>query len=218
MYFFFLVIPRTSQGIYPALPPCTPPGPQPSAPPLTDEGYTSAGENGRGVIRPHSDSPFIRSVRMKGEEEEEMDEEAAISALVSFRNTRREISTVTTFEDEDEDVAVKTFTTSTPTTPAAAPRPDHPPRIVSRRVLPMDTPRPRPIHRASAALGAPPRGGEDQSSSEDELPDIPESPASPTYSDITVLRLVSLLIFFLMFFYNVYIFFLHVTFMIFFIF
>ena len=60
----------------------------------------------------------------------------------------------------------------------------------------MDTPRPRPLHRASAALGAPPRD-RDQSSSEEEgeLPDIPESPASPTYSDITVRRLVSLLIF-----------------------
>ena len=60
----------------------------------------------------------------------------------------------------------------------------------------MDTPRPRPIHRASAALGAPPRD-EDQSSSEEEgeLPDIPESPASPTYSDVTVRRLVSFLIF-----------------------
>ena len=192
--YFFLVIPRTSQGIYPALPPCTPPpGPQPSAPPLTDEGYTS-GENGRGVVRPHSVSPFTRNVRLKAEEEE-MDVEAAISALVSFRDTRREISTVTTFGDED--VAVKTFRTSTPTTPAAAPRPGHPPRIVSRRVLPMDTPRPRPLHRASAALGAPPRD-RDQSSSEEEgeLPDIPESPASPTYSDITVHRLVSLLIFF----------------------
>ena len=213
------MIPRTSQGIYPALPPCTPPpGPQPSAPPLPDEGYTSAGENGRGVIRPHSDSPFIRHVRLKAEEEEEMDVEAAISALVSFRNTRREISTVTTFGDEDEDVAVQTFRTSTPTTPAAAPRPDHPPRIVSRRVLPMDVPRPRPIHRASAALGAPPRDeGQSSSEEEGELPDIPESPASPTYSDITVHRLVFLFDFFPDVFYNVYIF-LHVTFMIFFIF
>ena len=203
---FFLVIPRTSQGIYPALPPCTPPpGPQPSAPPLPDEGYTSAGENGRGVIRPHSDSPFIRNVRLKAEEEMELDEEAAISALVSFRDTRREISTVRTFGDEDEDVAVQTFRTSTPTTPAAAPRPDRPPRIVSRRVLPMDVPRPRPIHRASAALGAPPRD-EEQSSEEEELPDIPESPASPTYSDITVRRLVFSFDFFLDVFYNVYIF------------
>ena len=204
--YFFLVIPRTSQGIYPALPPCTPPpGPQPSAPPLPDEGYTSAGENGRGVIRPHSDSPFIRNVRLKAEEEMELDEEAAISALVSFRDTRREISTVRTFGDEDEDVAVQTFRTSTPTTPAAAPRPDRPPRIVSRRVLPMDVPRPRPIHRASAALGAPPRD-EEQSSEEEELPDIPESPASPTYSDITVRRLVFSFDFFLDVFYNVYIF------------
>ena len=194
MCIFFLVIPRTSQGVYPALPSCTPPpGPHPSAPPLPDEGYTS-GENGRGVIRPHSVSPFSRNVRLKAEEEE-MDVEAAVSALVSFSDTRREISTVTTFGDED--VTVKTFRTSTPTTPAAAPRPDRPPRIVSRRALPLDTPRPRPLHRASAALGAPPRDREDQSSSEEEeealgeeLPDIPESPASPTYSDITVRRLV----------------------------
>ena len=135
----------------------------------------------------------------------ELDEEAAISALVSFRDTRREISTVRTFGDEDEDVAVQTFRTSTPTTPAAAPRPDRPPRIVSRRVLPMDVPRPRPIHRASAALGAPPRD-EEQSSEEEELPDIPESPASPTYSDITVRRLVFSFDFFLDVFYNVYIF------------
>ena len=61
----------------------------------------------------------------------------------------------------------------------------------------MDVPRPRPIHRASAALGAPPRDeGQSSSEEEGELPDIPESPASPTYSDITVLRLVSLFDFF----------------------
>ena len=188
------MIPRTSQGMYPALPPCTPPGAQPSAPPLPDEGYDSCG-NSRGIVRPHSVSPFTRNVRLKGEEEEEMDVEAAISALISFSDTRREISTVSVFGEEG--VTVRTFRTSTPTTPAAAPRPDHPPRIVSRRVLPLDTPRPRPLHRASAALGAPPRDGENESSSEEEgeLPDIPESPASLTYSDITVRRLVYFLIF-----------------------
>nr|XP_022303271.1 uncharacterized protein LOC111110901 [Crassostrea virginica] len=174
--------------MYPALSPSTPPGVQPSAPPLPDEGYDSSG-NSRGIVRPHSISPFTRNVRSKGDEEEQMDVEAAISTLVSFSNTRREISTVSTFGEED--VAVRTFSTSTPTTPAAAPRPEHPPRIVSRRVLPLDTPRPRPLHRASAALGAPPRDGNESSSEEEgELPDIPESPASPTYSDITVRRLV----------------------------
>ena len=200
------MIPRTSQGMYPALPPCTPPGAQPSAPPLPDEGYDSSG-NGRGIVRPHSMSPFTRNVRLKGEEEEEqMDFEAAISTLVSFSDTRREISTVSTFGEED--VAVRTFRTSTPTTPAATPRPEHPPRIVSRRVLPLDTPRPRPLHRASAALGAPPRDGDESSSEEEgELPDIPESPASPTYSDITVRRLVYFFDFFpKRCFYDVYIF------------
>ena len=188
MCIFFLVIPRTSQGMYPALPPSTPPGAQPSAPPLPDEGYDSSG-NGRGIVRPHSISPFTRNVRSKGDEEEQMDVEAAISTLVSFSSTRREISTVSTFGEED--VAVRTFRTSTPTTPAATPRPEHPPGIVSRRVLPLDTPRPRPLHRASAALGAAPRDGNESSSEEEgELPDIPESPASPTYSDITVRRLV----------------------------
>ena len=180
--------------MYPALPPSTPPGAQPSAPPLPDEGYDSNGNGGRGIVRPHSISPFTRNVKLKGEEEEEqMDFEAAISTLVSFSSTRREISTVSTLGEED--VAVRTFRTSTPTTPAATPRPEHPPRIVSRRILPLDTPRPRPLHQASAALGAPPRDGDESSSSEEELPDIPESPASPTYSDITVHRLVYFLIF-----------------------
>ena len=53
--------------MYPALPPPTPPGAQPSAPPA-DEGYDSGG-NSRGIIRPHSISPFTRNVKSKGEEE-----------------------------------------------------------------------------------------------------------------------------------------------------
>ena len=185
--YFFLVIPRTSQGMYPALPNPTPPPVRPSAPPA-DEGYDSSGNGGRGIIRPHSISPFTRNVKSKGEEDEEMDIEAAISTLVNFSSTRREVATINTFGEEN--VAVKTFRTSTPTTPVAAPRPEHPPRIVSRRILPVDTPRPRPLHRASAALGAPPQDGYESSEEEEELPDIPEPPASPTYSDVTVHRLV----------------------------
>ena len=70
----------------------------------------------------------------------------------------------------------------------------------------MDTPRPRPIHRASAALGAPSRDEYQSSEEEEELPDIPESPASPTYSDITVRRLVYFFLIKKDVFYNVYIF------------
>ena len=174
--YFFLVIPRVVVPPTPALP---------SAPPA-DEGYDSGGNGGRGTIRPHSVSPFTRNVRPKGEEnedEEMVDFDAAIACLVNL-STRREVTTMNSFGEEN--VTVRTF--STPTTPAATPRPEHPPRIVSRRILPIDTPRPRPLHRASAALGAPPR--DENSSEEEELPDIPESPASPTYSDVTVHRLV----------------------------
>ena len=142
--YFFLVIPRVVVPPTPALP---------SAPPA-DEGYDSGGNGGRGTIRPHSVSPFTRNVRPKGEEnedEEMVDFDAAIACLVNL-STRREVTTMNSFGEEN--VTVRTF--STPTTPAATPRPEHPPRIVSRRILPIDTPRPRPLHRASAALGAPP--------------------------------------------------------------
>ena len=118
--YFFLVIPRTSQGMYPALPP-TPPGAQPSAPPA-DEGYDSGG-NSRCIIRPHSISPFTRNVKPKGEEEDEQMDFDAITCLLNF-STRREVTTVNSFGEEN--VTVRTF--STPTTPAAAPRPEHPPQ------------------------------------------------------------------------------------------
>ena len=132
----------------------------PSAPPA-DEGYDSGGNGGRGTIRPHSVSPFTRNVRPKGEEnedEEMVDLDAAIACLVNL-STRREVTTVNNFGEEN--VTVRTFSTpttpaATPTTPAATPRPEHPQRIVSRRILPIDTPRPRPLHLTSAALGAPP--------------------------------------------------------------
>ena len=80
-----------------AVVPPTPPPALPSAPPA-DEGYDSTGESGRGVVRPHSVSPFVRNVRIKtqeDEEEEQMDFDA-ISTLLDFA-TRKEISTVNSF-------------------------------------------------------------------------------------------------------------------------
>ena len=127
----------------------------------------------------------------------------AISCLLNFASrdipenqTPQAIATVTSFSTSGAsgtsgDVMVRTFLASTPKTPAAAPRPERPPRISSRRVLPVDTPRPRAVRSSppSAALGAPPPTGE-EADEEMELPDIPDTPASPAASDITVLRLV----------------------------
>ena len=108
-------------------------------------------------------------------------------------------------------VMVRTFSTSPPATPAAAPRPDHPPPVISaRRSGHLVRPRPlrrnlqeeeerlrgmshtchacsRPNSAASAALGAPPGQEEEESL---ELSDMAETPASPATSDITVIRLV----------------------------
>ena len=73
MYNFFLVTARTSQGIYPELPP-TPPPALPSAPPA-DEAYggssdmSDSSSGSRGVVRPHSRSPFLRNVRARTEGE-----------------------------------------------------------------------------------------------------------------------------------------------------
>ena len=67
----------------------------PSAPPR-DEGYGSASSSssstGRGAIRPHSVSPFLRSVRQRlmEEEDEEIDLEA-ISCLLDFAS-REQVS------------------------------------------------------------------------------------------------------------------------------
>ena len=191
---FFLVTARTSRGLYPELPP-TPPAAQPSAPPL-DQGYggssglsSSSDSDSRGLIRPHSESPFERNVRMRGVtvKEEEVNLEA-ISCLLDFAS--RDITTQT-----QEQPLVNTFRASTPNTPAAAPRPDRPPMITSRQVLPTHIARPRPLRSSppAAALGAPPRaegGNSSRDSPMEELPDIPDTPASPAVSDITVLRLV----------------------------
>ena len=199
---------RTSQGLYPELPPPV----VPSAPP-SDDGFQGSSEmsssdssGSRGILRPHSESPFLRNVRARIGNEEEVDMEA-ISCLLDF--ARREprtpppaITTVGSFAASgaasgSPEILVRTFKTSTPKTPATAPRTDCPPRISSRRVLPGNTPRPRALRRPpSAALGTPPRQeGEESSEMELELPDIPETPQSPTMSDITVLRLVLFFIF-----------------------
>lgn len=132
-----------------------------------------------------------RNVRMRGiTVKEEVDLES-ISCLVDFA-----VRDVTTQTASGEDPMVRTFRASTPKTPAAAPRPDRPPMIASRRILPANIARPRPLMRSSppsAALGAPPRRGNDDdrdSPMDEELPDIPDTPASPAVSDITVVRLV----------------------------
>ena len=134
MRYFFLVSARTSEGMYPELP-LTPPVAQPSAPPL-DQGYggssglsSSSDSDSRGLIRPHSESPFERNVRMRGvtvKEEEEVNLEA-ISCLLNF--TIRDIATQTsqpTASGTSQDPMVRTFRASTPNTPAAAPRRDRP--------------------------------------------------------------------------------------------
>ena len=169
---FFLVTARTSQGLYPVLPP-TPTAVQPSAPPC-DEGYggseSSSNDSSRGVVRPHSATPFLRNVRPRTILEEDIDVEG-ISCLLNF--STRGISATQT--------------------PAAAPRPDRPPRISSRRILPIDTPRPTALRRQSSpALGAPLQQEEET----DDLPDIPDTPQSLAVSDVTVLRLVLFLYFF----------------------
>ena len=51
--------------------------PDPSAPPM-DEGYY--GSPARGVIRPRSESPFVRNVKQKSDEEEM----EAVSCLLDF--------------------------------------------------------------------------------------------------------------------------------------
>ena len=137
------------------------------APPPCDEGYGGSGsgsgddlsdQGSRGVVRPHSDSPFVRNVRARGiVEEEEIDVEA-ISCLLNISTRGISASRTPPAAPSSEVEMVRTFRTSTPKTPAAAARPERPPRISSRRILPLDTPRPRPLRRPpSAALGAPPQ-------------------------------------------------------------
>ena len=106
----------------------------------------------------------------------------AISCLLDFsmrdRRDSPAITTVGTFTTPSGSRTpdTVTFRSSTPKTPAAAPRPERPPRMISRRVFPLDTPRPIALRRPpSAALGAPPQQ-EEEDSEDIELPDIPDSP------------------------------------------
>ena len=192
----------------------------PSAPPR-DEGYgsgsSSSSTGSRGTVRPHSVSPFLRSIRRRleneGNEEEDIDLEA-ISCLLDFSTRERggarpqtpsqSVVTVSSFKidgtsgTEGSSVMVRTFATSPPATPAAAPRPDRPPVISGRRHSgPLV--RPRPLRRnvpPAAALGAPPTQEEEEDREDIELPDLPETPASPATSDLTVIRLVKFFFFF----------------------
>ena len=127
-YNFFLVTARTSQGVYPELPP-TPIPARPSAPPC-DEGYVGSSDlsssdsasGSRGVIRPHSGSPFQRNVRLRTvslQEEEEINLEA-ISCLLEFAErgicapTPKPTTTVSTFpagSDTSPEVMVRRFKT-----------------------------------------------------------------------------------------------------------
>lgn len=170
----------------------------------------------RGVTRPHSISPFVRNVRVKKEDDEVGDTvEEAVSCLLDFSKRTGLISSPPAEAERHprQEEMVRNFSTSTPrtSTPVSTPRrpprdisptrfvlpgpsirrPPSPPRIRSRRVLPMDTPRPRPLLRP-AALGAPPPPPpvDDDDEVMAELPDIPETPASPTASDMTMIRLV----------------------------
>lgn len=188
----------------------------PSAPPV-DEGYggsLSSSSGSRGSIRPHSVSPFLRSVRQKLEEEGEEDIDIeAIAYLLDFSTRERGActpnqtitsQTVSSLKvagpsgSSESSVMVRTFAVSPPTTPAAAPRPERPPQIISSQLRhschSCPVVRPTALRRTApppaAALGAPPT--QDTDDDETELPDIPETPASPAISDITVIRLVIL--------------------------
>ena len=194
----------------------------PSAPP-PDEGYgsgsSSSSTDNRGTVRPHSVSPFLRNIRRRlengGNEEEDVDLEA-VACLLNFstrgrgggvrpQNPRqRVVPSMASFKiegssrSEETSVMVRTFTTSPPTTPIAAPRPLRPPPIITSQMRHTCHPciRPRAVRRnapPAAALGAPPTQEEEDESLE--LPDLPETPASPATSDITVIRLVKNLFF-----------------------
>ena len=129
----------------------------PTAPPPRDEGYSSGGSpptssaSGRGAVRPHSASPFMRSVRQRLEEEKEEVDLEAVSCLLNFSTRNRggprpqtpgAQVTVSSFLIEETSgtegtsatsVMVRTFSASPPTTPASAPRPNRPPPIISGR-------------------------------------------------------------------------------------
>ena len=187
----------TSRAIYPDLGKL-----EPTAPPLPDNTLSPD----KGTVRPRSESPFVRNLRARVEEQDRDME--AISCLLDFALRETPTRRVVTRggNTTPEMVTVKTFAT-VPRTPDCARRPDRPPRIVSRGHLPRNLPRPRAVlpstlstrRPPSAALGAPPSPAKEEIE-EGELPDlptpiIPETPQSPPFSDITVMRLVLLLIY-----------------------
>ena len=145
----------------------------PTAPPPRDEGYSSGGSpptssaSGRGAVRPHSASPFMRSVRQRLEEQKEEVDLEAVSCLLNFSTRNRggprpqtpgAQVTVSSFVIEETSgteggtsatsVMVRTFSASPPTTPASAPRPDRPPPIISGRRQSGHLVRPRPLRRS----------------------------------------------------------------------
>ena len=144
-------------------------------PPPRDEGYSSGGSpptssaSGRGVVRPHSVSPFMRSIRQRVEEESEEVDLEAVSCLLNFSTRDRGGEpqprpqtpgaqvTVSSFLIEGTSgtevtsatsVMVRTVSTAPPTTPASAPRPDRPPPIISGRRQSGHLVRPRTLRRS----------------------------------------------------------------------
>lgn len=194
--YFFLV---TARAELPAV--------EPSAP-AQNEGFCEAQPPPRGILRAHSVSPFVRSVRQRISSDETGDMAEAVSCLLDF-SKRRGLVTPPPTRPSEQSQMVWTFMTSTPkttpftfitstpkTTPVSTPRQPSPPRIQSRRILPRDIPRPLAMRRPpSAALGAPALQED-----EDELMDIPDTPRSPAVSDITILRLVLLFFYYVIFF------------------
>ena len=139
----------------------------PTAPPR-DEGYSSGSPptttaSARGVTRPHSVSPFLRSVKQRTGQEEEDDLEAVTSLLNFSSRGRREPRppipapqvTISSFLIEESSgsstattgVMVQTYATSPPTTPASATRPENPPPIISAHRRSGHLVRPRPLRR-----------------------------------------------------------------------
>ena len=144
----------------------------PTAPPPRDERYSSgspptSSAGGRGVVRPHSVFPFMRSIRQRLEEESEEVDLEAVSCLLNFSTRERggprpqtpgaQAVTVSSFLIEGTSgtegttatsVMVRTFSASPPTTPASAPRPDRPPPIISGRRQSGHLVRPRSLRRS----------------------------------------------------------------------
>lgn len=117
---------RTSLGLYSRLHP-EPLAPMPPPPPYSDDGYggsTICWSPPRGTVRPHSESPFMRNVKVKVEEEERKPDLEAVACLLdsSMRDSvsKKKESETKARNTSPDTVTVRTFATS-PRTPAAAP-------------------------------------------------------------------------------------------------